>query len=70
MSAFEVKTIEQLRTLIASRRHFATEHHLSGADFDALVTALRGTGLMGLDPNCHKRHFLFEGARVVRTWEP
>lgn len=62
-------TVVELRGLIAQRRHFASEHHLSPKDYDEVKAALAGTGLKR-DPNMRKEHLLFEGVRVIRTWEP
>lgn len=62
-------TLVDLRALVASRRHFATEHQLSPADYDALRAQLAGTGLKR-NPNLRKEHFLYEGVAIVRGWEP
>lgn len=63
-------TLADLRTLIASRRNFATEHQLSPTDYDTLKLKLQTRGELTTSPNLRKEHFLFEGVVVVRSWEP
>jgi hypothetical protein len=63
-------TVEQLRLRLNKR--YATELHLNAADYAEACACVRAVTRKPLarDPQKHVEHFVFEGVRVVRIFEP